>query len=39
MLDIAYRERSWELAFIREETWLDILHSDERFLELLKKIR
>ena len=37
-LEKAYRERSWELAFMREEPWLDDLHSDERFLDIMNRL-
>jgi tetratricopeptide (TPR) repeat protein len=37
-LEKAYRERSWELAFMREEPWLDNLHSDKRFLDIMKRL-
>jgi tetratricopeptide (TPR) repeat protein len=38
LLEKAYRERSWELVFLREEPWFDELHSDPRFVNLLKRI-
>ncbi len=38
MLERAYRERSWELIFIREEPWFDDFHSDPRFLNLIKRL-
>ncbi len=38
LLDTAFMERSWELVFLREEPWLDHLHSDPRFLELQKRM-
>jgi len=38
LLERAYTERSWELIFMREEPWLDVLHSDPRFDNLLKRL-
>ena len=38
LLERAYKERSWELIFIRTEPWFDELHSDSRFIDLLKRI-
>ncbi len=37
LLGRAYRERSWELVFIATEPWLDHLHHDPRFTDLVKK--
>jgi tetratricopeptide (TPR) repeat protein len=34
----ALQERSWELIFMREEPWLDDLHSDKRFLEIMDRL-
>lgn len=39
LLERAYREKSWELSFCREEPWLDYLHGDSRFQNLLGRIR
>lgn len=38
MLERAYRERSWQLAFIRVEPWLDPLRGDPRFQRLLRRL-
>ena len=38
LLERAYRERSWELVFIRVEPWVDPLRSDPRFQDLLRRI-
>ena len=37
-MEKAYRERSWELAFMREEPWLDDLHSDGRFVDIMNRL-
>lgn len=39
LLERAYRERSWELIFIREEPWFDDFHSNPRFIDLLNRIQ
>jgi len=39
LLERAYRERSWELSFIREEPWFDDFHSNPRFIDLLNRIQ
>lgn len=39
MLETAYKERAWELVFVREEPWFSHLHSDPRFINLLKAIK
>jgi len=39
LLERAYREKSWELAFMREEPWFDHLHSDPRFVDLLARLK
>lgn len=39
MLERAYRERSWELIFMREEPWFDYLHSDNRFKEFINRLK
>ena len=38
MLDRAFEERSWELAFINVEPWFDDFHNEPRFKDLLGKI-
>jgi len=38
MLEIAYRERAWELVFLRVEPWFAHLHSQPRFVKLLKAL-
>ena len=38
MLDMAYKERSWELIFIKVEPWFEHLHSDNRFQEFISRI-
>jgi len=38
LLEQAYRERSWELVFIRVEPWVDNLRSDPRFQDLLRRL-
>lgn len=39
MLERAYKERSWELIFIRVEPWFEYLHSDNRFKEFISRIK
>jgi len=39
MFEKALLERSWELAFIRTEPWLDELHTDPRFVELMNQLQ
>jgi len=38
LLEKAFREQSWELVFMREEPWLDELHSDTRFREIMDRL-
>jgi len=38
LLEKAYKERSWELVFIREEPWFDDLRSDPRFVDLVRRM-
>ena len=38
LLEQAYRERSWELVFVRVEPWVDPLRSDPRFQDLLRRV-
>lgn len=37
-LEIAFREESWELAFLQVEPWLDDLRSDQRFADFLRRM-
>jgi Tfp pilus assembly protein PilF len=39
MLEKAYRERSWELIFMREEPWFDYLREDNRFKEFVSRLK
>ena len=39
LLERAYKERAWELIFMREEPWFDYLHSDNRFEELVARLK
>ena len=38
-LDIAYKEKSWELVFAREEPWLDHLHNESRFKDIVNQMK
>jgi tetratricopeptide (TPR) repeat protein len=38
LLERAFQERSWELVFMREEPWLDDLHSEKRFTDLVNRL-
>ena len=38
LLEQAYRERSWELVFLRVEPWVDILRDNPRFQDLLRRM-
>ena len=38
MLEKAYEQRSWELVFMRTEPWLDELHTDPRFEEVMSRL-
>jgi len=38
LLEQAYRERSWELVFVRAEPWVDNLRADPRFQDLLRRM-
>jgi tetratricopeptide (TPR) repeat protein len=38
LLEQAYRQRSWQVAFLRVEPWVDPLRSDPRFQVLLRRI-
>lgn len=37
-LEEAFQEKSWELAFLQVEPWLDDLRSDPRFADLLRRM-
>ncbi len=39
LLEEAFRDRSWELVFLREEPWLDEIREDARFAALEKRMR
>jgi len=39
MLERAYREKSWELVFMRTEPWFDELHTDPRFIEIMSRLK
>ena len=39
LLETAYREKSWELAFLRVEPWLDDLRDDPRFARLQRRMK
>jgi len=39
LLEQAWREKSWELVFLREEPWFDPLHGDPRFETLLQRMQ
>jgi tetratricopeptide (TPR) repeat protein len=39
MLERAYKERSWELIFMREEPWFDYLREDNRFKEFVSRLK
>ena len=39
LLEKAFKERTWDLVFIREEPWFDDFHSHPRFVDLLKRIQ
>ena len=39
MLERAYKERSWELIFMREEPWFDYLREDSRFKEFVSRLK
>ena len=39
MLEKAYKERSWELIFMREEPWFDYLREDKRFKEFISRLK
>jgi len=39
MLERAYKERSWELIFMREEPWFDYLHFNDRFREFVARLK
>jgi Tfp pilus assembly protein PilF len=39
MLERAYKERSWELIFMREEPWFDYLREDNRFKEFVTRLK
>ena len=38
LLEEAYREKSWFLAFMQAEPWLDPLRGEERFNEIMKNM-
>jgi len=38
LLEQAYRQRSWQVAFLRVEPWVDPLRSDPRFQDLLRRL-
>ena len=38
MLDLAYEQQSWEIAFMRTEPWFDNFHDHPRFKALLDKV-
>ncbi len=38
LLEEAYRERAWELVFVREEPWFDELRDDTRFRDLVERM-
>ena len=38
LLEEAYRQRSWEIIFMREEPWLDHLHDDPRFQAVVDRV-
>jgi tetratricopeptide (TPR) repeat protein len=38
LLEQAYRERSWQVAFLRVEPWVDSLRDDPRFQSLLRRL-
>jgi len=39
LLEKAFQEKSWELVFVRTEPWFDHLHSDPRFVNLLRRMK
>ena len=39
LLERAYKERSWELIFMREEPWFDYLRTDIRFKEFVARLK
>jgi len=39
MLERAFKERSWELIFMREEPWFDYLREDHRFMEFVSRLK
>ena len=39
LLEKAFKERTWDLVFMREEPWFDDFHSHPSFVDLLKRIR
>ena len=39
MLERAYKERSWELIFMREEPWFDYLREDNQFKEFVTRLK
>lgn len=39
LLETAYDQRSWELAFLQVEPWLDDLRAEPRFIKLVEKMK
>ena len=39
LLEKAFKERTWDLVFMRTEPWFDDFHSHPHFLDLLKRIQ
>tara|TARA_B100000686_G_C16714097_1_gene930949 strand:+ start:148 stop:1095 length:948 start_codon:yes stop_codon:yes gene_type:complete len=39
LLEIAFKERTWDMVFMRTEPWLDDFHSHPHFLDLLRRIQ
>jgi len=39
LLEKAFKERTWDLVFIREEPWFYDLHSHPRFVDLLRRMQ
>ena len=37
-LDLAFKDKAWELSFMRTEPWLECLSDDQRFKDIVKKI-